>query len=188
MALKRFKKGNTELARGADLNTRGCDKLAPLGAVRRNGLPALQFHLPAAASGIMAEENIPLTNESLYMPIKLLRFLFPLTLFALFLNAQSTVPTFSFAAAGGSYTIAGKDPAKGGTSTIPTVLIPVTLVFESKKGASLDAAPDVPRVLHSPVFSKFAFPSGGTTQYTDAMLRTTFDAPEDWHTLLGNRR
>ena len=37
----------------------------------------------------------------------------------------------------------------------------------------------------SPVFSKFAFPSGGTTQYVDAMLRTTFPKAEGWHTLLG---
>jgi chitinase len=49
----------------------------------------------------------------------------------------------------------------------------------------MDAAADVPRVLRSPVFSKFAFPSGGTTQYADAMLRTTFPKAEEWHTLLG---
>jgi chitinase len=35
------------------------------------------------------------------------------------------------------------------------------------------------------VFSKFAFPSGGTTQYTDALLRTTFPSASKWHTLLG---
>ena len=88
-----------------------------------------------------------------------------------------------------SYTLVGRDPAQGGTTTIPTVLVPVTLSFEAKKTAGkpflMDAAPDVPRVLRSPVFSNFAFPSGGTTQYADAMLRTTFPKAEGWHTLLG---
>jgi len=46
------------------------------------------------------------------------------------------------------------------------------------------AARDVPRVLRSPVFSKFAFPSGGATQYADAMLRTTFPKAGEWRTLL----
>ena len=49
----------------------------------------------------------------------------------------------------------------------------------------MDAAQDVAGVLHSPVFSKFAFPSGGATQYADAMLRTTFPEADGWHTLLG---
>ncbi|MCX6631161.1 MAG: glycosyl hydrolase family 18 protein [Candidatus Solibacter sp.] len=104
-------------------------------------------------------------------------------------HAQGTVPTFQHAAGQGTYTLAGRDPAQGGTTTIPTVLVPVTLSFDAKKTAGkpfiMDAAADVPRVLRSPVFSKFAFPSGGTTQYADAMLRTTFPKAEGWHTLLG---
>ena len=44
---------------------------------------------------------------------------------------------------------------------------------------------DVAEILDSPVFSKFAFPSGGTTQYADALLRSTFPAASEWHTLLG---
>ena len=84
--------------------------------------------------------------------------------------------------------LVGRDPAQGGTTTIPTVLVPVTLSFEARKTAGkpfiMDAAPDVPRVLRSPVFSRFDFPSGGTTQYADAMLRTTFPKAEGWHTLL----
>jgi chitinase len=104
-------------------------------------------------------------------------------------RAQSTVPTFQHAAGQGSYTLAGGDPARGGTTTIPTALVPITLSFDTNKTAGkpfiMDAGPDVPRVLRSPVFSKFAFPSGGTTQYADAMLRTTFPKADGWHTLLG---
>ena len=94
--------------------------------------------------------------------------------------AQGAVPTFQY----NSYTLAGSDPAKSGSTTIPTVLVPVTLSFEAKKSV-MDAGPDVARVLRSPVFATFAFPSGGTTQYADAMLRTTFPKAEGWHTLLG---
>ena len=104
-------------------------------------------------------------------------------------RAQSTVPTFQQAAGQGFYTLVGRDPARGGATIIPTVLAPVTLSFDAKKTAGkpfiMAAAQDVPRILRSPVFSKFAFPSGGTTQYADAMLRTTFPTAAGWHTLLG---
>jgi chitinase len=104
-------------------------------------------------------------------------------------HPQGTVPTFVHAAGPGSYTLAGSDPAKGGTTTIPTVLVPIALSFDAKKIAGkpfvLDAAADVPAVLRSPVFAKTVFPTGGTTQFGDAMLRTTFPNAPTWHTLLG---
>ena len=102
---------------------------------------------------------------------------------------QGTVPTFEHAAGQGSYTLLGSSPAKGGTTTIPTLLVPLTLSFDSRKTAGkpfvMDAAPEVPRILHSPIFSPFDFPTGGTTQYADAMLRATFPHADGWHTLLG---
>jgi chitinase len=107
----------------------------------------------------------------------------------LLIYAQGTVPTFQHAAGQGSYTLAGRDPAQPGATTIPTVLVPIALSFETKKTAGapflMDAAPDVARVLRSPIFSKFAFPSGGVTQYADALLRSTFPKADGWHTLLG---
>ena len=121
-----------------------------------------------------------------------IRFICLLVLLAVpfqFARAQNTAPTFQHHAAQASYTLAGRDPARGGTTIIPTVLVPVTLSFDSKKIAGkpflMTAAPDVQRVLGSPVFSKFSFPSGGITQYADAMLRTTFPTAAGWHTLLG---
>src|ERR1039457_6484890 len=123
------------------------------------------------------------------MHIKSFCLVFLLVLPLQFAHAQSGVPTFQHAVGQGSYTLVGRDPAQGGVTTIPTVLVPITLAFDSKKTAGksfvMDAAPDVPRVLRSPVFSKFAFPSGGTTQYADAMLRATFPKAYGWHTLLG---
>lgn len=120
-----------------------------------------------------------------FKSISLLLFLLPLQ----YAHAQGTVPTFQHAAGQESYTFAGRDPAQGGTTTIPTVLVPVTLSFDTKKTAGqpflMDAAKDVPGVLRSPVFSNFAFPTGGATQYADAMLRSTFPQAAGWHTLLG---
>ena len=102
--------------------------------------------------------------------------------------ANSSVPVFTQAVGQGFYTLLGRNPSEGGTTTIPTVLIPITLSFEAKKTAgkpfAMDATPDVPRVLRSPVFSSFAFP-GGATQYADALLRATFPKNAGWHTLLG---
>src|SRR6266702_181340 len=120
-------------------------------------------------------------------------------LFGLWLQsarAQGTVPTFKHSAGLGSYTLAGRDPLVAGTTTIPTVLVPIALSFDAKspdakktagKPFVMDAAADVPRVLRSPIFSRFAFAPGNTTQYADAMLHATFSLPgaDGGHTLLG---
>jgi chitinase len=104
--------------------------------------------------------------------------------------AQGTAPTFRYSTSAGVVTLAGKDPAQGGTTVIPTVLVPVRLQFETAqaagKAATLDAMEDVRRVLRSPVFSNAGF-GGEMTQYTDAMLRATAGtrAVAGWHTLLG---
>lgn len=103
--------------------------------------------------------------------------------------AQDAIPAFQHTVGGHTYTLAGGDPARGGVTTIPTVLVPIALSLEAKESAGrafvMDARPDVDRVLRSPVFSKFSFPSGGDTQYADAMLRTTFPRASGWHNLLG---
>ncbi len=104
-------------------------------------------------------------------------------------HAQGTVPTFAHSAGQNSYTLAGRDPVEGGTTTIPTVLVPITLSFEAKQSDGklfvMTAAADVSRVLDSPIFSKFAFAPGNATQYADAMLHSTFRHADGWHTLLG---
>jgi chitinase len=116
--------------------------------------------------------------------------LFLLELSLQFASAQGTVPTFPYSAGKGPYTLAGRDPAQGGTTTIPTLLVPIALSFDAKKADGkpfvMDAAADVSPILRSPIFSKFVFSAGNTTQYADAMLRSTFPTADEWHTLLGN--
>ncbi|HEY2001110.1 MAG TPA: glycosyl hydrolase family 18 protein [Acidobacteriaceae bacterium] len=90
-------------------------------------------------------------------------------------QAQGTIPTFQRAIGQSSYTLAGRDPAQPGTTVIPTVLVPIALTFEGKT-IRMDAALDVPRILKSPIFSRFPFSPGNKTQYADAMLRSTFPA------------
>lgn len=99
--------------------------------------------------------------------------------------AQGTVPTFKQMVGQSSYTLLGQDPAQGGTTLIPTVLVPIALAFKSANAASdvwMNATPDIPRVIESPVFSNFPFPAGGNTQYADALLRSTFPKAQHWHT------
>ncbi|HTH54166.1 MAG TPA: chitinase [Edaphobacter sp.] len=112
-----------------------------------------------------------------------------LALTARFAAAQGTVPTFTHTVGDKTYTLAGQAPEQETTTTIPTVLVPVSLEFESKKVAGksvrLDANADVPRVKASPVFSNISFGNVGKTQYGDAMLRSTFPKATKWHTLLG---
>lgn len=100
-------------------------------------------------------------------------------------SAQS-VPTFRYQVGSNSYTLAGRDPSMGGTTKIPTVVVPVVLSFESEKHAAtpIDATKDVAALLRSPVFSLFPFSGPGRLQYGDAMLRATFPNARNWHTIL----
>lgn len=102
---------------------------------------------------------------------------------------QGTAPTFRYNTGQGTVTLPGRDPAQGGTTVIPTVLVPVRFEFDSRQTAVkpliLDAAGDVPQVLRSPVFSKAGFGAEEPTQYADAMLRATTGMAAEWHTLLG---
>lgn len=104
-------------------------------------------------------------------------------------HGQGMVPIFRYNTGHGSLTLPGRDPAQGGTTVIPTVLVPVRLEFDAGaaggKSLTLDAAEDARQVLRSPVFSKVSFGNEGMTQYTDAMLRATVRTTGGWHTLLG---
>jgi len=122
------------------------------------------------------------------MRIKSLTLLFLLALPLPLVRAQGTVPTFQRTVGTGAYTLVGRDPSQGGVTNIPTVLVPIALSFETKMAGGkpfvMDAAQDVPGLVGSPIFSKFDFPTGGSTQYADALLRSTFPSASGWHTLL----
>jgi hypothetical protein len=106
-----------------------------------------------------------------------------------------SVPHFSgsFAWQGNAYpyTIVGTRPQAGGTTEIPTEIIPISMFFEEyvdENGAPLvlDPAPILPRVQSSPNFRNAIYQTG-FTQFADAVQRAQFfsTASQDWHTLLG---
>ncbi|MFP5235544.1 MAG: glycosyl hydrolase family 18 protein [Acidobacteriota bacterium] len=102
------------------------------------------------------------------------------------------MPTFQYSGTQGTYTLVGRDPAQGGVTTIPVVLVPVALSFEAgtKYGQPyvLDAGADVRSILRSPVISQVPFGASGKTQYADALLRANFPKATHWHTLLAKRQ
>src|SRR5215469_9165238 len=98
--------------------------------------------------------------------------------------AQGTVPTFTHTVGANTYTLAGSDPSKSTTATIPTVIVPIALSFEARK-VVMDAASDVPHIIASPVFARFPYGHIKATQYADALLRATFPNAKNWHTFLG---
>ncbi|HZP04967.1 MAG TPA: glycosyl hydrolase family 18 protein [Terracidiphilus sp.] len=105
-------------------------------------------------------------------------------------SAQGTVPTFQYQSSHGPLSLMGNEPAQEKTTVVPTVLVPITLLFDAPKTKGADFAmndsADVPRILRSPIFAKFDFGSSGNTQYADALLRATLPSAPAWHTLLGN--
>ena len=110
------------------------------------------------------------------------------------LHAQGSAPVFQQHVGSAVYTMAGQDPARGGSTTLPVTLVPVTLQFAAEKTRGralvLNAGNDVQRIVDSPIFHPFPFPTGGDTQYADALLRSTFPNVDpnakSWHTLLGH--
>jgi chitinase len=81
------------------------------------------------------------------------------------------VPTFteSVSVAGRpfEYTFAGRRPELGGSTTIPTALVPISLAFDAHAGSTgkkstMSAASDVPKLVQSPIFQSAAFATGYT--------------------------
>jgi hypothetical protein len=106
-----------------------------------------------------------------------------------------SVPHFfgSFAFEGKTfpYTMVGGTPQAGGTTQVPTQLLPVGMLFEGfvdDKGEPvyLDPEPVVTRVQNSPNFRSASYQTG-FTQFGDAVQRAQFfrSMTQDWHTLLG---
>jgi chitinase len=109
--------------------------------------------------------------------------IFVLTFAAVVARSQ-TAPMFQHTENGAAYSIAGHNPAQGGTTRIPVIIIPIALQFASHAGERLDATSTVPALLQSPLFVPFPFPGQASTQYVDGMLRASFPHPDNWHTLL----
>lgn len=106
----------------------------------------------------------------------------------------SSVPHFSgsFAFEGKTfpYTIVGASPQAGGTTRIPTQIIPVSLLFDGYADGNgdpvvLDASPMIGKVRNSPNFNSAVYQTG-FTQFSDAVQRAQFygSMAQDWHTLL----
>lgn len=104
-------------------------------------------------------------------------------------QSVSSIPTFahSFQNAAKEYVdiVAGGKPELGGTTTIQTVLVLLSLSFDAGGRIAGPTQEDLQRVLSSPIFEDYPFATGNT-QYADAVQRAAFfeTAKHDWHTLL----
>lgn len=93
-------------------------------------------------------------------------------------QAQSikTIPnwtsSFKYQGTKYSYSMVGKDPSKGSSTTkVDTLLIPVKLTLSD--GTVYDGASKAKKVTNSPIFKNTSF-SSGNTQYGDAIQRAEF--------------
>ena len=100
--------------------------------------------------------------------------------------------SFAFQSKTFPFTVVGRNPKNGQTTTIPTQIIPISLFFEGysdEKGKPivLDVVPNLSNIVGSPNFRAAQYTSG-YSQFGDAVQRAQFFhvmAP-DWHTVLGN--
>ncbi len=95
-----------------------------------------------------------------------------------------TVPVFEYHWNGSVYSMLGRDPAQGGTTNVPVIVVPVELRFASHRNDVLDASKSVPDLLKSPVLTPFSLGEPVKTEYADGMLRASLPHPDDWHTIL----
>ncbi len=91
-------------------------------------------------------------------------------------HAQGTVPNLHALRRPGLLHSAGRDPIQGGTTTIPTVLVPIALSFDAKKTAGkpfvMDAAADV-----SPISARQSSPSSLSRPAAPRSMPTPCCAP-----------
>ena len=103
-------------------------------------------------------------------------------------SMADTIPfwtgSFTYGGATYRYDMVGTDPRQGGSTTVPTEIIPLRLRFAD--GNVLDATPDAIDAAASPLFQAGAF-AEGATQYGDAMQRGEFwqTMATSYHVLLG---
>jgi hypothetical protein len=92
------------------------------------------------------------------------------------------------------FNIVGSNPASGAaTTTIPTVIVPIKVMYQTAGNISLDGHNVVPAVQNSPIFLTADYAAGatdlGVTQYGDALQRAQFwNLPgfsQNYHVLLG---
>ena len=92
------------------------------------------------------------------------------------------------------FNIVSTNPANGAaTTSIPTVIVPIKIVYQSAGGIILDGTNVVPAVQNSPIFLAADYTVGGAdlgvTQFGDALQRGEFwqlpGFSQDYHVLLG---
>src|SRR5262249_11757268 len=92
------------------------------------------------------------------------------------------------------FNIVGTNPASGpATTVIPSVLVPIKVIYQTAGGLFLDGTNVVPAVQNSPIFEASDYTVGGTdlgfTQYGDAVQRAEFwnlaGFSQNYHVLLG---
>jgi hypothetical protein len=92
------------------------------------------------------------------------------------------------------FNIVGTNPANGAaTTTIPTIIVPIKVVYQTTGGLSLDGTNVVPAVQNSPIFLTADYTADGTdlgvTQFGDALQRAEFwqlpGFSQNYHVLLG---
>ncbi len=87
-------------------------------------------------------------------------------------------------------TMVGRDPAARTSTTVPTLIVPIKLVFSAAGGYALDGASRVAATVSSPIFSEYgsypAMTGGDVGQYGDVFMRAQFNAAgSGYHVKLG---
>lgn len=114
-----------------------------------------------------------------------------LALQSLILSVPHWSGRFRFQGTTYPYTMVGSNPRFGGTTSIGTDLIPISLLLDGYVDQNgnpivLDVTPDILPVQASPDFAPAPYDSG-FTEFGDAVQRAEFfsDEKPSWHTLLG---
>jgi hypothetical protein len=109
------------------------------------------------------------------------------------LNSTQTVPHWHGSFVDGlngqtyGFNMVGADPSTSASSTVNTEILPLTINFAADGGAGFSGNQAASNVSQSPIFQPTALPSGETTQYLNAVMRSEFNKiGSNYNVLLNN--
>jgi hypothetical protein len=84
------------------------------------------------------------------------------------------------------FTMVGANPASGKSTTVPTEIIPLNVVYTAPVTISNDGTIDVPAVQQSPIFNSSSYANtGDTAQYGSEIMRAEFSTFGNYNVNLG---
>jgi len=164
------------------------------GTTRRPVLTAIvAATLAVGFAGVLAATTVAAAQKSSYPTIQNIGPRYTTAGGASVLPSDNTVPHWHSSFVDGlngqtyGFNMVGADPSTNTPTTVNTEIIPLNFQFTADGGAGFSGQNAASWATQSPIFTPTALPSGETTQYLDAVMRSEFNKiGTSYHVTLNN--